>query len=196
MKTKLKTQKIPAKKLSLTDIRQHLDDLDNLRTIVTNFEKDSFFNNQEVLRTLDFQLPLKIKSLHSEIKDCEEINEKLESLSFNLGILRTTLLTKNYKEAVKISKKFIDSDYSKLTQIVDEINYFQKKIDELEESYNSLLKSIPSNLDFKLEHEPKIDNHIASLKDINQKQKIILSGIGGIFLELTKRIIESQKEEL
>ena len=174
---------------NFSEIKEKLDNLEEIDETIDNFEKNSIFHSEYFLKKAKNEhLALKIKLLNSELKEKNEINERLQSLGYNLGLLRTLLIVKDDKVFKKIKESFLTNDYSGIPVIIKELNDFKNKINESESSYKNLINEKYSSIDFKVRHEHELEGHLKNLHEIHKKQKRLLVSMGLMFTSLLKRI--------
>ena len=86
---------------------------------------------------------------------------------------------------------FLYNDDSKLDNIINELDDFKSKLDEIKKYYKNLL---PKSLDNKLEIENKYDRHIDKLHSIHKKQKQALISTIKLFLRFSKKHVNNLKK--
>lgn len=182
------------KDIDMYSLKKELLSLSESSKVFEDFEKESMLIDKEMLKQVeDLSLLIKIRSLASEIKDKSRINEKLHSLHFNLNFLKTSLMANNAPSLKNVLDIFLYNDDSKIDTIIDELNDFKIKLDEIKKHYTNLL---PKSLDNKLEIENKYNNHIDRLHSIHKRQKGALISTIKLFLKLTKKHIKCQKSKI
>jgi len=182
---------------SFSEIKNKLENLEEIDGLIDNFEKNSIFHSEFFLKKAKNQnLALKIKILNSELKEKNEINERLQSLGYNLGLLRTLLIVKDDKVFKKIKESFLINDYSSIPVIIKELNGFKDKINEAESSYKNLINEKYSSIDFKVRHEHELEEHLKNLHEIHKKQKQLLISMGLMFAKLVKDILKQKNNEI
>jgi len=179
---------------SFSEIKNELENLEEINNLIDNFERNSIFHSEVFLKKAKNQhLALKIKMLNSELKEKNEINERLHSLGYNLGLLRTLLVVKDDKVLKKIKENFLTNDYSSIPVIIKELNNFKDKVNEVENSYNALINEKYSSVDFKVKHEHHLEEHLKNLDKVHKKQKKLLMSMGLMFSKLCKNILRRKK---
>ncbi len=176
-----------------TEIKKELEQLEDVNGMIDNFERNSIFHSTIFLkRTKDQDTNIRIKLLNSELREKEEINERLHSLAYNLGMLRTLLFVKDDRVFSKIKENFLTNDYSSINAVIKELNDFKDKIGELENNYRSLIDNRYVNMDFKVRHEHLLDEHLKSLENMHKKQKTLLKSMGFLFSRAMKNILKQK----
>ncbi len=132
--------------------------------------------------------------INSHLKEKDEISERLRALSYNLSILRSSVLTKDYRNTLKTINDFLKNDYSGVSVVIKELNDFKGKINELDNHYNLLMNYLPKALDYELTTEAKNKEHINKLQSVQQKQKEIFVNITKLFVKLSKVSIKKFKK--
>ena len=179
------------KDIDLYSLKKELINLNDSSKVFDNFEKESMSIDKDAMQQIeDLSLLIKIRSLASKIKDKRNINDKLHSLHFNLNILKNSSLsnTSSIKNMLNI---FLHNDDSKLDNVINELNDFKVKIDEVKKHYKNLL---PKSLDNKLEIENKYNRHIEKLHSIHKKQKQALISTIKLFLRFSKKHVNNLKK--
>lgn len=164
--------------------------LDNLSNVFDNFERETFSVDKEHLDQIqDLSLLLKIKNLSSQLKNKKEINKKLNTLHFNLNLLKnkTAADEKSIKNIVDI---FLHNEDSKIDNIIGELNDFKNKLDKIKQHHSKLL---PKSLDNKIKLEAKYNRHLENLHSIHKRQKNTLISTVRLFIKYTKKHIKNLK---
>lgn len=181
-------------KINITDIREELDNLKEINEIVDNFQKFSDLHDKKFLKQVYHQdIPFRITLMNSHLKEKNEINERLRELSYNLSVLRSSIVTKDKEKTLKTINKFLKSDYSGVSVITDELNEFKEKINNLDEHYKLLMNYVPKTLDHKITTEAKYKEHINKLHSIHEKQKEIFVNTVRLFLKISKKGLKNLK---
>lgn len=178
---------------SFSEIKNELEKLEEINDLIENFEKNSLFHSEVFLKKAKNQhLALKIKLLNSELREKNEISERLQSLGYNLGLLRMLLVAKDDKVFKKIKESFLTNDYSSIPVIIKELNDFKGKISELENNYKALINERYASIDFKIRHEHHLEEHLKNLNNVHKKQKQLLSSMGIMFVDLCKNVLKQK----
>lgn len=181
--------------LNLQQLKAQLEELELPSDICRNFERLSF-NDKQLHRHLadspHSSMPLKIRLTNSKLKEADEIKEKLEILCYHLSLLRTTLLTKDYRTAKKAINKLFKDELTSMGVVLQDIDKFKGHIDELDAD---LLKLLNANigLDYKLLLEKEHKRHIARLNNVYSQHSTMVKSIGSLFLEITKQMLSDSE---
>ena len=177
--------------LDLYSLKKELNNLSESSNVFDNFEKESASIDKEALEQIkDLSLLIKIKNLASEIKSKSRINEKLHSLHFSLNLLKNDLAADNTKSIKNALHAFLHDDKTRIDAIIDELNDFKAKLEELKIHHLNLFSK---SLDGKLEIEGKYSKHIEQLHSMHKKQKDTLISTVKLFLKLTNKHIINLK---
>lgn len=177
--------------MDIYSLKKELTNLSQSSKVFENFEKESMVIGKEVLNQIqDLSLLIKIRNLASEIKGKGKINEKLHSLHFSLNLLKNNSATNNAKSIKNTLNVFLHDEDTKIDNIINELNDFKTKLDEIKKHHSALL---PESLDSKLEIENKYNKHIEQLYLIHKRQKGALVSTIKLFLKLTKKHIKGLK---
>ena len=177
--------------LDLYSLKKELNNLSESSGVFDDFEKETRVVDKKVLAQVqDLSLLIKIKNLASEIKSKSRINEKLHSLHFNLNLLKNNLSINNAKSIKNTFHAFLHDGKTKIDCIINELNDFKAKLNEIKKCHSDLLSK---TLDNKLEIENKYDRHVEQIYSIHRKQKDALISIVKLFLKLTKKHIKNLK---
>jgi len=130
--------------------------------------------------------------LISEIKEKQEITDRLNSLSYSIGWLRAAVIIKDTTIINKTINNIMKNNYSSINTIVSELNSLKNKIDKFENMHTNLLKS-DFSLDTKTLLEQDFREKHKKLNDLHNKQKSILLNLSDIFVKLTKHSIIKKK---
>ena len=179
------------KELDLYSLKKELTNLNESSKVFDDFEKESMVVDKEVLKQIqDLSLLIKIRNLASEIKKKKQINDKLNSLHFNLNLLKNNLSINNTKSIKNTFHAFLHDDKTKVDVIINELNDFKAKLEEIKMHHLNLFSK---SLDGKLEIENKYSKHIEQLHSMHKKQKDALVSAVKLFLKLTKKHIKNLK---
>jgi|TARA_B100001964_G_C14099815_1_gene538763 hypothetical protein len=169
---------------SFEETKKDLEGLYEYDIILEELENSNFFAPENSIY-INYDTLMQARSIISEIKEKQEIKDRLNSLSYSIGWLKTSVLIKDKDIANKAIGSIIKNNYSSISTIVSELNNLKSKIDELEYLHISLLKSGLS-LDIKTLLEQDFKEKHKKLNDLYNKQKSILLNLSSIFVRLTK----------
>ncbi|MDP3765114.1 MAG: hypothetical protein Q8R04_01245 [Nanoarchaeota archaeon] len=171
--------------LDLYSLKRELTNLSESSKIFEDFEKESMVIDKDLLKQIgNLSLLIKIKNLASEIKNKKQINDRLHRLHFNLNILKNSSMTKNIPLIKNSLDVFLYNEGTKIDTIINELNDFKSKLEEMEKHHSNLL---PKGLDNKIKIETKYDKHIEQLHSIHRRQKQALISTVKLFLKMTKK---------
>ena len=131
---------------------------------------------------------IQIRLLISEIKDKKEITEMLNSLGYNIGLLRASILRQDKQKMAQDIIKIMKNNYYGINSIINELSSLKNKLDQLESLQINLLNSELS-LDVKTIMEQEFRKKHKKLDEIYTKQKNILLNLSNVFLKLTKKSV-------
>ena len=140
-----------------------------------------------VLITSIFDIDYLVTFNRKHLKNKKHINGKLHDFHFNLNLLNNASDIKALKNTINL---FLCNDETKIDAIIDELNDFKTKLDEIKRHHKNLL---PTSLDNKLNIESKYGRHIEKLHSIHKKQKNALISTVKLFLKLAKRHLDNLK---
>ncbi|MBI2650910.1 hypothetical protein HYX01_00370 [Candidatus Woesearchaeota archaeon] len=177
---------------SFEDVKNEIEKLfeydvvfDSLENIFANKKSvcnDAFYND-DLIET---------RMLISEIREKQEITEKIDNLSYNIGLLRAAIITNNNKGIRKTVSQIMKNEYSSINSIISELNSLRSKLDKLEVLHESLLKGNLS-LDIKVLLEEDFRKKRKKLNEIHNKQKNAIINLGNIFFSLVRKNLISGK---
>ena len=176
---------------SLEETKKDLEELNEFGVVFD--ELDSPFEAQASMY-MDNNAFMRNQLLISEIKDKQEITDRLNSLSYSVGWLKAAIIIKDNNIAAKAIKNIMKNEYSSINSIVSELNSLKNKIDKLEILHTSLLKS-GSSLDVKTLLEQDFREKRKKLNGVHNKQKNILLSLSNIFVKLTKHSVLKNKNK-
>ena len=169
---------------SFEEAKKDLEGLYEYDIILEELENSNFFAPENSIY-INYDTLMQARSIISEIKEKQEIKDRLNSLSYSIGWLKTSVLIKDKDIVNKAIGSIIKNNYSSISTIVSELNNLKSKIDELEDLHISLLKSGLS-LDIKTLLEQDFKEKHKKLNDLYNKQKSILLNLSSMFVRLTK----------
>lgn len=176
-----------SEEMSFEKVRKGLGELYEQDILFEELEKTSLFENSSMyIKSDDF---IRARLLISEIKDKQEISEKLNSLGHNVGLLRATVLTKDKEKTNKLISKIMKNGYSGISSMIGELNSLKNKIDKIESLHTNLLENNELSIDAKTLMEQDFRKKHGNLTEIYKKQKNLLLNLSNIFLKLTKESI-------
>ena len=177
---------------SLEETKKDLEELNEFGVVFE--ELDNNFFQAEASMHIDNNALIQNQLLISEIRDKQEITDRLNSLSYSVGWLKAAIIIKDNNITTKAIKNIIKNDYSSINSIVSELNSLKNKIDKLESLHTSLLKSGLS-LDVKTLLEQDFREKHKKLNEVHNKQKNILLSLSNIFVKLTKHSVLKNKNK-
>ncbi len=177
---------------SFEETKKDLEELYKYNIVFEELEKGSLFVPENSMH-INNDIFMQATSIISEIKEKQEIKNRLNSLGYSVGWLKAAILIKDKNIANKAIESIIKNDYSSISIIVSELNTLKNKIDELESLHISLLKSGLS-LDTKTLLEQDFKEKHKKLNELYNKQKNILLNLSSIFVKLTKDSVLKNKK--
>ena len=159
-------------KNDIEELHEYNIDIEDLE-ISTLFKEGSMYVNNE-----DF---VQFRLIASEIKDKQEITNKLKSLADNIDLLNSISPKKHQDFAIRIVKNNFNSMHS----IITDLNSLKNSVDKFENLHTTLMNSGLS-LDVKILLEQDFRNKHVKLNELYLKQKNIFLNLSSIFLKLAK----------
>ena len=166
---------------SFEETKEDLEELYKYNIIFEELEKGTLFDPEVSMHIKNNEF-IQTRLLISEIREKQEIKNRLNSLGYSVGWLKAAVLIKDRNIANKSIESIIKNDYSSISIIVSELNTLKNKIDELESLHISLLKSGLS-LDTKTLLEQDFKENHKKLNELYNKQKNILLNLSSIFVK-------------
>jgi len=176
---------------SFEETKEDLEELYKYNIIFEELEKGTLFDPEVSMHIKNNEF-IQTRLLISEIREKQEIKNRLNSLGYSVGWLKAAVLIKDRNIANKSIESIIKNDYSSISIIVSELNSLKSRIDELESLHISLLKGGLS-LDTKTLLEQDFKENHKKLNELYNKQKNILLNLGNIFAELAKDAVRKKK---
>jgi len=168
------------------EIKKDLEELYEYDVMFEDLEKSRLFKESSMhIKNDEF---IQIRLLISEIKDKKEITEMLNSLGYNIGLLRASILRQDKQKMAQDINKIMKNNYYGINSIINELNSLKTKIDKLENLHTSLMNNDLS-LDVKVIVEQDFRKKHKKLDEIYTKQKNILLNLSNVFLKLTKKSV-------
>lgn len=169
--------------INFEDVKREIENLDEYDVILEELGRESLFRENSLHSNDDVLLQYKL--LISEIKEKQEIKEKLKSLSYNVNELRSVILTKDKDQHHNFILRVVENNHSCMNSVIDDLNSLKTKIEELESLHAGLFRSnLP--LDVKLLLDQSFKQKPKKLNELHTKQKKILLNLSNMFLKLTK----------
>ena len=178
---------------SFEQTKKDLEELYEYNITFEELEKGNLFAPENSMH-INNDVFMQATSIISEIKEKQEIKNRLNSLGYSVGWLKAAVLIKDRNIANKAIESIIKNDYSSISIIVSELNTLKNKIDELESLHMSLLKGGLS-LDTKTLLEQDFKEKHKKLNELYNKQKSILLNLSNIFVKLTKSYVFKNKNK-
>ena len=174
-------------------IKDELDAIENMNLIVKEFEDKNILHRKKFLDNKgNAQLALKIKLLNSEIREKQEITEKLKVLLYHLTLLKAIPITKDYNAAKRCMDQFTKNNFVKVSVVLNDIDKLGQKIKNLEEHYSRLLGE-NSSLDIKIDGEFQVKKLIENLALIKDKQQKITVAMSKDFVRTAKSLVNDDR---
>ena len=174
------------------ETKKDLESLHGHNDIFEELEKSSIFEAENSMYIKN-DVPVQIKLLISEIKVTQEITERLHSLVYNVGWLKSAIFIKDKNIISKATKNIIKHEYSSISSLISELNSLKNKIEKFENLYTDLLSNDLLSLDIKILLEQDFKNKHKKLDGLHKKQKNILLNLSNIFIKLTKDYVLKNK---
>lgn len=195
--------------VSIRDIKENIEQLEEVKKLLISFEKNQnkilqthTKEHREFLRNVDdvdkktiVRNISAIRRINSSLVMHDEITNKLELLAYNLGILKTTMLTKDYKTTRHIMKKLLTQEDTSIKSVIGNTQKFKEDVGSLRTEYNRLLSNAENaipNLESKTELSSK-NAALERLEGLHEKQKNILTMIAGEFAGVSKELLKSKE---
>ena len=196
--------------MQLRQIKKEIDSLGHINKTLLDFKKSWLKQikpntNQQFpfLQDLTESKKKKINNhlqsypkLFQELQYAQYTQEKLSSLAQYLVELKLTSLNGDENKPKMLVNKFINDDYLKLNNLVDEVKQLDYNLSNLKLIYNKvnrlLLRNLPLEHSISFMDSPH-KNKINTLLLISKKQKNLLKIIGNQFLMLTKQMKKNKK---
>ena len=173
-------------KKQLQELHEHsiiFEELENIALFET--ENSKHIENQDFIKT---------HSLISEIQEKQEITNRINSLIYNIGWLKSSILVKDDVIMNKAINNIMKDKHCGIDAIVSELNLLKNKIGKFEALHTSLLKNSIS-LDAKTLLEQDFREKHKKLNDFHSKQKNLLLNLSDIFVKLTKESVSNNKNK-
>ena len=185
--------KIKSENKSFEDIKKSLEELHEHSIIFEELEKSSLFEAENSIYIKN-DAPIQIKSLISEIKEKQEITDRLHSLSYSIKWLMAAILRKDNHIISKAISSITKNEYSSINTIIPELKSLKNKIEKFENLHTDMLDSNLLSLDIKILLEQDFKEKHKKLNELYNKQKNILLNLSSIFVKLTKHhVIKKNK---
>jgi len=191
--------------MQLKELKKEINSLSNLNKTILNF-KNSWIKQIKPNTNRQFSFLQKLNkktkneinnNLSSYQKICRQLNyvqftqEKLSSLAHYLIELKLTTLNENHRKSKVLLDKFINDDFLRLKNLIDEVNQFEFNLINLQQIYSQtnqlLVQKLPLEDIITLMDSPH-KNHLNSLILISKKQKRLLKTLGKEFISLAKEM--------
>ena len=177
---------------SLEEVKKELESLNEYNIVFEELEKASLFT-QENSMYINNDIFIQTSSILSDIKEKQDIAQRLGSLSYTIGWLKSAISVKDESIASKAIESVLKNKYSSISSIVSELNSLKGGIEKLENIHSELLKSGLS-LDVKTLMEQEFAQKHKKLEDIHSKQKSILLNLSNIFAGLAKDSVRKRRK--
>ncbi len=196
--------------MQLRELKKEIDGLNHIHKTLHQFRnswlkqiKPNTNSHFPFLKDLESDTKKRINShlsiypkLFQELKYAQYTQEKLSSLAQYLIELKLTSLNGDENKPKMLINKFINDDYLKLNNLVDEVKQLDFNLQNLNLMYNKvnrlLLRNLPLEHSISFMDSPH-KNHISSLLLVSRKQKKMLKLIGKEFVSLTKKMNKNKK---
>ena len=182
---KFKNKGFEDTKKDLEDLHEHYAVFEDLETYsLLNPRISMHIENKDFMQT---QLMI------SEIKEKQEIKDRLNSLSYSVGWLQSAIFIKDEVIINKAINNILKNEYSGINTIVKELNSLKNKIEKFESFHTGMLKNSLS-LDVSASLEQDFREKHKKLNELHDKQKTILLNLSNIFVKLTKNSVLKNKK--
>ena len=178
---------------SFEETKKDLEELYEDNILFEEMEKSNFFAPQTSMHISNDAF-IQTRLLISEIKEKQEILERLGSLSYSVGWLRTGVLIKDKNIVSKAIKSIMKNEYSSINTIVSELNSLKNIIERLENLHTGLLDNNLLSLDIRILLQQDFESKHEKLHEIYNRQRNILLNLSSIFIKLTKKAMLKKKK--
>lgn len=175
--------------LDITQIREKAHQMSNIETMLDNLETSVLDFKKKTSRKPDketFDVILKVKFIHSKIKEKQLITERIQSLINNIGKMRAQYVTQDTREAKRTINKYADREDRLLKNMIKENKQFSQEIKELKESYDELKRK---KIIKKKEYD-KINNFLTRLRNIQRDQEKLIYSAGLHFVRISQKLLK------
>ena len=176
---------------SLDEVKKQIESLHEYNGVFEELEKTQLFAQENSMR-INNDILSQASSIISEIKEKQDINHRLNRLSYTVGWLKSALSVKDKDITKKAIESALKNKYSSISSIVSELNLLKGGIDKFENIHSELLKSGLS-LDVKTLMEQEFLQKHKKLDELHSKQKNILLNLSSIFAGLAKDAVGKKK---
>ena len=164
---------------SFSETKKDIEELHEYNIVFEDLERSTLFEEGSMyVNNEDF---IKFRLLACEIKDKQEITNKLNNLVHNIDLLSSVSPKKHQDFAIRIVKNNFNSMHS----IIIDLNSLKNSVDKFEDLHTTLMNSGLS-LDVKILLEQDFRNKHVKLNELYNKQKNIFLNLSSIFLKLAK----------
>ena len=171
----------------LYSLKRELLDLSESSKTFNEFEKESMSIGKDLLEQVTGLGHLvKIRKLSSELGNKREINEKLHTLHFNLILMKNAFAANDINSLKKAAGVFLHRKDSNIDNVINELNDFKSKLDQLKIHRSNLLKN---SLENKIGLGNKYARHMEKQHSIHERQKCALISTVRLFVKLTREHI-------
>jgi hypothetical protein len=195
--------------ISIRDIRENIEKLEEVKDLLVAFEKNQ--SKQLQTHTKEHKNFLQdvgddeareiisgitaVRSINSNLVAHNEITEKLELLAYNLGLLKSTILTKDFKTTKRMMKKLLSKDDFGIKGVISHTTVFKENVEMLKQEYDQLVSKAAGaskGVDSVAELVGK-NAAIDRLQGLHEKQKAILVMISSEFAKVSKQLLRDKE---
>jgi len=205
----LETNTDKKEEFSVRSIKESIEQLDKVKELLVAFEKSQRKEIQthtkehaRFLDEIDYENRKEIVSgisavrrINSSLVAHNEITEKLEMLAYNLGLMKTTILTKDFKTTRRMMRKMLSEEDLGIKGVITHTSRFKQDVERLRSEYEKLVEKASAagrGVDNVAAFAGK-NAAISRLEALHEKQKNILVMISNEFANVSKRLL-SDKE--
>jgi len=164
---------------SFSETKKDIEELQEYNIVFEDLERSTLFEEGSMyVNNEDF---IKFRLLACEIKDKQEITNKLNNLVHNIDLLSSVSPKKHQDFAIRIVK----NNFSRIHSIITDLNSLKNSVDKFEDLHTTLMNSGLS-LDVKILLEQDFRNKHVKLNELYNKQKNIFLNLSSRFLKLAK----------
>lgn len=166
-------------------LKRDLDALEEQKVVFEALHQSSLFEDKSVHVSNDHLLQARL--LISEIKEKQEIIDKLDGLASDVGLLRSTVLTNDKEKASRLIRNITQNQYYGISNVVNDLNTLKTKIGSLEKVHEDILSK--TNLEANTQLQEEFEKKHSDLKDLHKQQKNVFLNLTNIFMQLAKQHI-------
>ncbi|MFH1682457.1 MAG: hypothetical protein ABIA37_01550 [Candidatus Woesearchaeota archaeon] len=196
--------------MELKELKKEIDGMERVDLLLLKFKKSwlkqikpntnkqfPFLNKLDAKTRKQLNVNLEThQKVFNQLRYARFTQEKISSLAHYLIELKLASFNGDTKKPQVLINKFINDDFLKLTNVINEVDQFEFNLTNFKQIYDGVNNLVSEQLTLEeslLFMGAAHQEHLAALFQISQKQKKLLKSLGTEFIALVKEMKKKKR---